>query len=328
VVNKVDTPVRMNRYYEFLGLGLSPVFPLSATHTRGLEELRNFIEERSLEIQATREKEEMTDGEAEFKEGDTRIRIAIVGRPNAGKSTLINHLSGKEVALVSPVAGTTRDVLKTEFKHGKTWYEIWDTAGIRRQSRVGDSVEYYSVHRALESIEMADVVYLLVDAQQDLSTQDKKIAYQVVKKGKPIILCFSKWDLLTAEKNLLEAMTDRLHFLFPILDFAPVVPISSVKGEGFEDLFRKTHRVFKEVFTRLETPRLNEALRTWAADFPPPRPFKVKYLTQVSIDPVKFILFVNQADDFPSSYLSYIKNKIRSLGPAHIPLKLEVRSSS
>lgn len=330
VVNKVDSPKRMDRFYEFLGMGISEVVPVSASHLIGIEDLRNTIKDR-LEILFLTKEENLREDEdeefAEFQEGDTRIKIAIVGKPNAGKSTLINHLAGKEVSIVSSIAGTTRDVVKTEFKHGKTWYEVWDTAGIRRKSKVGDSVEYYSVHRAIDSLIHADVVYLLIDSQDDLSAQDKKIAYQVVKRGKPIIICFSKWDLLLKEKNLLEAMTDRLHFLFPILEFAPVVPISSLDGEGFEELFKTTHRAYKELHTKLETSRLNDSLKTWSADYPPPRPFKVKYLTQVSTDPVKFILFVNKSQEFPSSYVSYIKNKLRSIGPAHIPFELEVKSS-
>lgn len=334
VVNKVDSPKRMDRFYEFLGMGISEVLPVSASHLIGIGDLRDKIKDRLEILALTSEdipeeyKEDSEQEEfAELREGDTRIKIAIVGKPNAGKSTLINHLSGKEVSIVSSIAGTTRDVVKTEFKHGKTWYEVWDTAGIRRKSKVGDSVEYYSVHRAIDSLTYADVVYLLIDSQEDLSAQDKKIAYQIVKRGKPIIICFSKWDLLIKEKNLLEAMTDRLHFLFPILEFAPVVPISSLEGEGFEELFKKTHRAYKELHTKLETPRLNDSLKTWAADYPPPRPFKVKFLTQVSTDPVKFVLFVNRSQDFPSSYVSYIKNKIRSIGPAHIPFQLEVKSS-
>ena len=318
VVNKADNPEKENAAYNYASLGFSVVIPVSALHGRRLNELEEEILSR---LQTEKPALPPQPG---------IIKLAILGKPNVGKSTLVNKLVGIEVSLVSPIPGTTRDVIEARFIHNNQLMEIVDTAGIRRRKKIHEDVEYFSVHRAIQAIKQSDVVILLVNSPEGLSDQDKKIAWLVIKEGKGIILALNKWDLMEQKKNLLNAVKDRIHFLFPALDFAPIIPISAVTGEGLEQLLSTALRLQRQLDRTIETSKLNELLRNWVENVPPPlikgRAVKFRYLSQVSHRPVRFVLFVNNPLDLPNSYVEYLKNKIRKdLGFKEIPLELEVK---
>lgn len=263
-------------------------------------------------------------------DGPWDISIAVLGQPNTGKSTLTNLLTGTENSIVSSVAGTTRDVIEGLFRYKDKLFRILDTAGIRRKSRVSENLEYYSVNRAIATVNEADVVFLMIDVEKGLVEQDKKIAAQIVKKGRGVILVANKWDLLEPQGNMLNAVTDRIRFLFPVLEFAPVLPLSALKGEGVKDLLDIALKIHTQLQKRVETALLNSSLRRWIERTPPPQNakhrWKIRYITQVSKHPVQFVLFVNKSKGFPDSYLGYIRNQIRKeFGFSSIPIQIELR---
>jgi GTP-binding protein len=370
-VNKVDNEQRAQMVYEFYSLGFDTIFPISATHGEGVEELaeelirrieqaeHKRIREQKLnsteieelrktvsgileadiaEIQAEAAAEGITIDAEKLLRADRRasqpwdISIAILGQPNTGKSTLSNLLTGTNSSIVSEVAGTTRDVLEGSFSLDGIKYRLLDTAGIRRKNKVKEDLEYYSVTRAISAIEEAEVVFLMIDAEKGLSDQDKKIAAQVVKLGRGIILCVNKWDLLEDVPNRLQAVQDRINFLFPVLEFAPILPLSAKNGDGVKELLETATKIQRMLSTRVDTGLLNRKLKAWQEHTPPPSRkgffWKVKYITQVSVLPMKFILFVNRKKDFPESYIGFIKNRIRGdFGVNRIPIQFEVRDS-
>jgi GTPase len=320
VVNKVDDPKKEALSWDFYSYGFDEIICVSAAHGRNFEELRDRIEDR-IDFDNFQPTTQLID--------DT-ISFAILGKPNTGKSTLSNRLIGSEKSIISEIPGTTRDVIEGLFTYGDKKFRVLDTAGIRKKNRVHEDVEYYSVNRAIRSIDEADIIFLLIDSTEGLSDQDKKIASLIVNKGRGVVLVLNKWDLIEKIPNQLNAVTDRVRFLFPILDFAPLVSISALTGKGLEELFKQALRIWKELNTRIETARLNKHLSEWIELNPPPlykrRPLKLRYITQIGTHPVKFILFVSRKRGFPESYIQYIRNKIRKeFAFMHIPLILELR---
>ncbi|TVQ40656.1 MAG: ribosome biogenesis GTPase Der [Spirochaetaceae bacterium] len=329
VVNKVDTEQRSAEAWNYHRFGYSEVVAISAEHGRGIDELCERINDRlrgSGSIVMHRPQG------AAGESAQVTVRLAVIGQPNTGKSTLCNRLVGREASIVSEIPGTTRDVIEESFTYGGLRMRILDTAGIRRKRTVTENVEYYSVTRAIDTIDQSDVVLLLVDAQKGLSEQDKKIASLVVRKGRGIVIVLNKWDLMQKTGNRFVAVRDRIRFVFPVLEFAPVVAISARDGAGLDALLRTSNNVFRRLNTRIETARLNQALARWVARTPPPlahrRPWKLRYITQVGVNPVVFVLFVNRSKRFPDAYLAYIRNQIRKeFGLADIPIQIEVRYS-
>ncbi len=319
VANKVDFVEKEPEIWNFYSLGFENLIGISATHGRNIDELESKILSM-IDFDNLKER----------ADNDPDIRIAVLGKPNAGKSTLANALTGREDSIVSPIAGTTRDVVKGHFQYRKHNFRVLDTAGIRKKKRVVQDVEYYSVNRAIKSINQSDVVFLLIDVEEGLSEQDKKIAHQIVKKGKGVILVLNKWDLKDDVKNEFKAVEDRMRFLFPILDFSPIIPISAKTGEGVKELLNTALEIRKQLQNRVDTSVLNEALTEWVDFTPIPnvksKAFKIRYITQVSSDPVEFILFVNREKLFPQSYLRYIKNQIKKeFGFNKIPFTVELK---
>lgn len=319
IANKVDFPEKEAEVYNFYTLGFEHIVGISATHGRNIDELQakilTMIDFENLKARPVHTPD---------------ISIAILGKPNAGKSTLANALTGREDSIVSPVAGTTRDVVQGHFKFKGRTFRVLDTAGIRKKKRVSLDVEYYSVNRAIKSIADSDVVFLLIDVEEGLSEQDKKIADQIVKKGKGVILVVNKWDLRKDVKNEFKAVEDRMRFLFPVLDFAPIIPISAKKGEGMKELLDMSLKLREQLVKRVETAQLNEALAEWtdfqAIPMVKGKSFKIRYITQVSSDPVQFILFVNREKNFPESYVRYIRNQIRKeFGFNKIPFTVDLK---
>ncbi len=328
VVNKVDSEQREAEAWNYHRFGFSHVIPVSAEHGRGIDELVELVSARLSDTAAAGS----ADSTAQQRPKQPLMGMAVLGQPNTGKSTLCNRLAGRESSIVSVIPGTTRDVVEESFTFEDLRVRILDTAGIRRKRTVTDNVEYYSVTRAIDTIDESDVVLLLVDANKGLSEQDKKIASLVVKKGRGIVIVLNKWDLMQKLGNQFEAVRDRIRFVFPILEFAPVVAISALGGSGVDTLLKTSVRVFRQLNTRIETSRLNQALAQWVARTPPPmahgRPWKLRYMTQAGVNPVVFVLFANRARGFPAAYLSYIKNQIRKeFGLKDIPIQIEVRYS-
>ena len=314
VVNKIDDISHDNLLWNFYSLGFERIVGISASHARGIGELEDAITSFlsfSDKLCACDEDAEIDDEENERQ----TISISILGKPNTGKSTLVNYLTGKDMCLVSDIPGTTRDVVSGSFLYKGTQFVVNDTAGIRRKSHVSEDVEYYSVNRAIKMIDSTDIVFLLLDGQQGISQQDKKIISLVVRRARGIILVLNKIDLFE-KKAEIEKSVDKLRFFFPHLSFAPVVSISAKKAININQLLDKALLLYKELNTRIETSVLNSALKVWNEHYSPPRSggtyFKILYATQVGINPVRFLLFVNKKNGFPEGYISYIKNKIRA----------------
>lgn len=319
VVNKVDTPEKEVQVWNYYSLGFDKVYAVSASHGIGFSEFIDAVYEEVKDL-----------GNDDVDDEETEINMAILGKPNTGKSTLTNLLTQENSSIVSDIPGTTRDIVEGFFNYKEHNFRVLDTAGIRRKKKVSEAVEYYSVNRAIKSIEESDVILLMIDSVEGLSDQDKKIAHLIVKKGKGVILVLSKWDLQSKLPNAFEAVSDRVRFLFPILSFAPIVPLSALKEEGLDELLDTVMKVKHQLTKRVDTSTLNEHLKDWLEENEPPRApkgrYKIKYMSQVSASPVKFLLFINHKKSFPKSYLRYILRMIRSdFGLPSVPINMELR---
>ncbi|MFW5827814.1 MAG: ribosome biogenesis GTPase Der [Alkalispirochaeta sp.] len=334
VVNKVDNTQRDQMVSEFWQYGVPRVVGVSAAHGLGMDDLEDeilgILSQVGLYTAGDVRDAALSEDDQEPEDPLTLpVRLAIIGQPNTGKSSLLNRLVGEERAIVSDLAGTTRDTVEAHFSFRGTQFMVVDTAGIRRRSRVNEDVEYYAVQRAYDAIDAAELVVLMIDAVKGLSEQDKKIAARLTDRGRGTVVVLNKWDLLDDRKNQLNAITDRIHFLFPVFQYVPILPLSAVTGEGVDALLKRLLHVRKELHRRVDTGPLNQALQRWLAETPPPsgkKPYKVRYITQVGTNPVRFILFVNRRKSFPEFYLRFIQNRIREeMGFDHIPFFLELK---
>jgi GTP-binding protein len=322
VVNKTEGGRREAEAWNLLSRGFEKVFMISAEHGDNVEELEREILRR-LDFSRVEE----------AAEEKRPIRIALLGKPNTGKSTLSNRLTSSNASIVSDIPGTTRDVVQGSFAWKSRDFVILDTAGIRRKTKVSENIEYYSVNRAIKTINEADIVFLIIDAQEGLTEQDKKIASLAHDKGRGIIMALNKWDTMPRVKNTFEAVSDRIRFLFGKMEYAPIVPVSAKDGAGVDKLLNTAITMYRQLETRVETGRLNAALERWLEENPPPQGprsrFKVKYAVQSSANPVNFIFFVSRPHAVKDAYVSYLRNKIRKdLGFALIPVSIEIRSSA
>jgi GTP-binding protein len=328
-VNKTEGGRRAADSWNLLSYGFEKIYMISAEHGDNVGELEEAIARRLDEAPAY-----AGDGVSGEVPGGTGrpIRIALLGKPNTGKSTLSNRLTASASSIVSDIPGTTRDVVEGSFAWKNRDFLVLDTAGIRRRTKVNENIEYYSVNRAIKTIDEADIVFLIIDAQEGLTDQDKKIAALAHKKGRGIILTLNKWDAMPQIKNSFRAAQDRIRFLFGKMEYAPIVALSAKDGSGVDTLLDTAIRMYGQLNRSIETASLNQALERWLEEYPPPvgpqTRFKVKYAVQTSANPVKFVFFVSRKQAVNEAYVSYLRNKIRStLGFSLIPVDLELRSS-
>lgn len=326
VVNKVDHAGREAGTWDFHRLGYETVIGVSAAHGRNVAALQEELARR------VRRRVAPDTPAEEAPDAPPVIRLVIGGKPNTGKSTLLNRLLGEQRALVSATPGTTRDPLSGRLVHAGAQIELIDTAGMRRRSKVQDAVEYYSVNRGAAALADADVAVLLVDASEGLAEQDKRIAAIAIRRGVAVLIGLSKWDLLTDQPNLLAAMVDRIRFQFPLLHFAPVVPLSGATGFGVDGMLSKAVELHRQLSLTVPTGKLNQAIARWAREYVPTsrgREIRVRYATQTGTNPVRFVCFLNRARGAGAAYRRFLENRIRrELGFSEVPLTVEFRTDA
>ncbi len=318
VANKVDNTNLETEMWNLLSLGLGEPIPVSALHGKGTGDLLEMLVEK---LPSTQEEEsESTDNE----EGKI-IGVTLVGRPNVGKSTLFNRLIGEDRSVVHDMPGTTRDSIDTVVETENGPVRFIDTAGMRRKARVDESTEYYSLVRALQAVDSADVSLLIIDSTEGVTHQDQRLAERVDAAGCPILVLLNKWDLCDAEKreDVLSQVGDRLHFIGQ----APVIRISALSGRNVGRLWPALAESVAEYQTRIPTRRVNEVVRAAQAAHPAPGGVRVLYATQGATDPPTFTLFANR--EVPKTWLRYLERKIREdldLGSTAIKLRVRRRS--
>ena len=316
VVNKVDSDMREADAWSFGRLGLGSPLPVSALQGRGAGDLLDAVVERLPAPPGEDGEQQVAAVEEKGTPG-----VAIVGRPNVGKSTLFNRLIGEERAIVHDLPGTTRDAIDTVVSTPEGPIRFIDTAGMRRKSRVGEGAEYYSLVRALQAIDRADAALLVIDSAEGVTHQDQRLAERVDAAGSPVVIVLNKWDLLDAERraDVSDQLVDRLHFL----GYAPVLKVSARSGKGVHKLLPALTQAIDAYHRRVPTRELNQVLQAAQAAHPAPTG-RVLYATQGATDPPTFTLFSNRA--LPAPYLRYLERRIREhFGFGPTPLKLRVR---
>jgi GTP-binding protein len=321
VVNKVDSDGREADAWAFARLGLGDPWMVSALHGRGSGELLDEVVRLLPEERAP----EPDEGPEQGGMAPTGTSVAIVGRPNVGKSTLFNRLIGDERSITHDLPGTTRDTVDTVVETDQGPLRFIDTAGMRRKSRVGEGAEYYSLVRGLQAIDRSDVALLLIDAAEGVTHQDQRLAERVDAAGSPVVLVLNKWDVLDAEARsaLTADVGDRLAFL----GYAPVIKASARTGLGVHRLLPALVQAIEAYHQRVSTTRLNRVVQSAQAAHPAPAGARVLYAVQGATDPPTFTLFANRS--LPPTYMRYLERKLREdLGFGPTPLKLRVRRRS
>ncbi len=318
VANKVDDAAHEHSIWEMMGLGLGDPFPVSALHGRGTGDLLDEV------VRLLPHDPSDTPSPAQ-SDDPNMFAVAVVGRPNVGKSTLFNRLIGEERAIVHDRPGTTRDAIDTvvETDHGPI--RFIDTAGMRRKARIAEDTEYYSLVRALKAVDSSDVALLVVDATVGVTHQDQRLAERVDGAGCPIVILLNKWDLLTTARRtkIAEDVERKLGFLGE----SPVLRISALSGKGVNRLWPAIQTAVVEYRTRIPTRDVNKVIRSAQAAQPAPRGARVLYATQGATDPPTFVLFVNR--ELPRTYMRYIERRLREeFGLGATPIKLRVRRRS
>jgi GTP-binding protein len=298
---------------EAYALGLGDPIQVSAEHGEGMGDLYEAL--RALLPARGEDAEDDGDAAGDEETGKRAIRVAIVGRPNAGKSTLINHLLGEERLLTSPDAGTTRDSIAVEIDWKGASFRVFDTAGLRRRSRIEEKLEKLSVADALRAVRFAEVVVLLMDAQHRFEEQDLRIADLIEREGRALVIAVSKWDLVEGKPGQITALrTDADHWL-PQVAGVPIVAVSGFTGEGVDRLMQAIEKAYAVWNKRVPTSALNRWFEGAISANPPPavsgRRLKLNYITQTKARPPSFVLFCSRADAVPQSYLRYLTNSIR-----------------
>ncbi len=306
VANKADNERLEWEVYDFLQLGFADAFPISASHGRNTG---NFLDELVKMMPDT-----MVAGQEEKKES---TRIAVVGKPNVGKSSIVNLLLGDDKQIVTDIPGTTRDSIDSPFRyHGKE-YILIDTAGLRRKTKVNYGVEYFSTMRTIDAVDRCDIVVLVLDANEEISQQDLKIASYAQRKMKEILIVFNKWDLIEKETGTTGKFIKDLHYQMPFLQFAPVIFISAKTHQRIHKLMEVVARIEEESEKRISTSELNKFMETVIARRPPTHPtgrhVKIFYITQAAVKPPVFIFFCNAPALITENYRKFLNNQIREV---------------
>ncbi|MCM1058143.1 MAG: ribosome biogenesis GTPase Der [Firmicutes bacterium] len=318
VVNKVDDQEKyMPDVYEFYNLGIGEPYPVSAANKLGLGDLLDQV----IAL--------LPEG-AEEEEEDERPRIAIVGKPNVGKSSLINKLLGEERLIVSDIAGTTRDAVDTEILHDGREYVFIDTAGLRRKNKVKEDLEHYMILRTVSAVERADIVVLVIDAVEGVTEQDAKIAGIAHDRGKAVIIAVNKWDALEKDDKTIYRMTEKVRNTLSYMPYAEILFVSAKTGQRLNKLFDIIDMVSENHAMRVATGVLNEIMSEAVALQQPPsdkgKRLRLYYITQVAVKPPTFVIFVNSKELMHFSYTRYIENQIReTFGFRGTPLKFIIR---
>ena len=318
-VNKADQVGRENPdIYEFYNLGLGDPIAVSAVHGHGTGDLLDAC------VQYFPPEDE------EEEEDDDAIKVAVIGKPNAGKSSLINRILGEERTIVSDVAGTTRDAIDSRFENDKGKFVFIDTAGMRKKSKVEEDVERYSVLRATMAIERSDVCLIMIDAREGVTEQDTKVAGLAHEAGKACIIVVNKWDAIEKDGKTMDKMRQDVMRDLSYMTYAPIVFISALTGQRVDRLFELINYVNDQAATRISTGMLNSVLADATARVQPPtdkgRRLKIYYMTQVGIRPPHFVCFCNDARLFHFSYQRYLENQIRAtFGLEGTPVRLTIR---
>ena len=304
-------------FYEFYNLGLGDPFPVSSVHGNGtgdlLDECFKYI-----------------DFDKEDEEDDDTIKVAIIGKPNVGKSSLVNKIAGEERVIVADMAGTTRDATDTEVENEYGKFVLIDTAGIRRKSRVDNEIEKYSVLRSYMADDRSDVCVIMIDATEGFTEQDSKVAGYAHEQGKACVIAINKWDAIEKETNTMNEFTKKLQTDFSFMSYAPFVFISAKTGQRINKLFELIVSTREQNCRRISTGMLNDMLAYATAKVQPPsdkgKRLKIYYMTQASTNPPTFVTFCNRADLFHFSYQRYLENQIReTFGLTGTPIKMVIR---
>ena len=317
VANKVDDRVHEAAIWELMSLGLGEPIPVSALHGRGAGDLLDRL------VAALPDDE--PDEVAEEEPGERIVGVTLVGRPNVGKSTLFNRLTGEDRAVIHDRPGTTRDTVDTVVETATGPVRFIDTAGMRRKARIDEQTEYYSLVRALKAVDTADVALLVIDATLGVTHQDQRLAERVDAAGCPIVVLLNKWDLCDAEQreDAMIQVGDKLHFVGE----APVLRISALSGKNVQRLWPALEETIADYRTRIPTRRVNDVVRAAQAAHPAPAGVRVLYATQGATDPPTFTLFANR--EVPRTWLRYLERKLREdLDLGSTPIKLRVRRRS
>ena len=317
-VNKCDSVGAPDpEFYEFYNLGMGDPISVSAVHGHGTGDLLDAVIA-------------YFPPESEEEEEDDTIKVAVIGKPNVGKSSLINRISGQERAIVSDIAGTTRDATDTRIENQYGKFTFIDTAGIRRKSKVTDAIEKYSIIRARTAVERANVCVIMIDATEGFTEQDSKVAGIALDQGKGCIVVVNKWDAVEKDGNTMREYKEKLAVDFAFMKFAPFVFISAKTGQRVNRLFEQIAYVYAQSTMRISTGKLNEILGAATARVQPPtdkgKRLKIYYMTQASVCPPTFVFFVNNAQLFHFSYQRYLENQIREVfGLEGTPVRFIIR---
>lgn len=318
VCNKADNFEKdRQEAYEFYNLGIGEPYPISSTNAIGIGDVLDKIYESF-------------PPKTEKEEEDNAIKVAVIGKPNVGKSSLINKILGENRAIVSDIAGTTRDAIDTEFENEKGKYVLIDTAGIRRKSKVKESIEKFSIMRTLLAIERADVCLMMIDATEGVTEQDTKIAGEAHEAGKGVIIVVNKWDAMEKETGTLEKYKKEVYDKLKYLSYAPMIFVSAKTGQRVNKLFDLINHVAEQNTMRVSTSVLNQVINEAIAIVQPPtdkgKRLKIYYGTQASTKPPTFVVFVNNKELFHFSYERYLVNQIRKeFGLEGTPVRIMVR---
>ncbi|MDW7671621.1 MAG: ribosome biogenesis GTPase Der [Bacillota bacterium] len=320
VVNKVDSHEQSEHYYDFYELGLGEPIEISSEMAYGIGDLLDSIV-------AFFPDESVADPEEDL------IKVAVIGKPNVGKSSLINHILGEERVIVSELAGTTRDAIDTRFTAASQDYLLIDTAGLRRKSRIHDDVEHYSVIRAIAAIERSDVCVLMIDGQEGVTEQDKKVAGLSHENGKAMLILVNKWDLVEKDDKTVNRMTKDIRRELGFCQYAPILFVSVLSGQRINRILPVIQHIANQNALRIQTGVLNEVIAEATLMKQPPsdkgKRLKIYYATQVSVKPPTFVLFINDKELTHFSYLRYLENRIReSFGFEGTPLRFMYREKA